>query len=130
MIEVVAGVIFMKDKILCLQRGQGKYEYISFKYEFPGGKVEIGENHEEALTRELREELDVAVIVGEKILTAEHTYPDFSVRLHFYYCEMSDEQFHLKEHVDFKKLMVKDLKSLDWVEADRVIVNYLSSTIE
>jgi len=125
MIEVVAGVIFINGQVLCLQRGQGKYDYISFKYEFPGGKVEADENHEEALRRELNEELDVDVVVGEKMLTTEHSYPDFSVRLHVYYCEMKGGQFRLKEHVAYRKLDRADLELLDWVEADRVIVNQL-----
>jgi 8-oxo-dGTP diphosphatase len=75
MIEVVAAVIEFDGKLLAFQRGPAKYEYVANKYEFPGGKVEKGEDHKIALARELREELDVDAEVKEYIMTIEHASP-------------------------------------------------------
>lgn len=80
-LEVVAAILEYDGKILCMERGQGKFEYVSFKYEFPGGKIEPGEKKHEAIERELREEMDVHVSVREEDLymTVHHDYPDFSI---------------------------------------------------
>ena len=67
------------EKYLCVQRGQTKFSYTSFRYEFPGGKVEEGESLQEALQREIMEEMDYVIEVGEKLLTVHHTYPDFAI---------------------------------------------------
>ena len=102
--EVVAAVIEFENKILCMQRGKAKYEYVSYKYEFPGGKVEAGEENHIALSRELREEMDLDVSIREKdyLLTVEHTYPDFAITMHAYLCKVDTPDFVMKEHVDFK----------------------------
>ena len=76
-IKVVAGIIENNGKILCMQRDKGKYDYVSFKWEFPGGKIEDGETNEKALKRELLEEMDLDVIVGIYFCDVESTYPDF-----------------------------------------------------
>ncbi len=78
-LEVVAAILEYDGKILCMERGQGKFDYVSFKYEFPGGKIEPGEAKHEAIERELREEMDVRVSVKEDDLymTVHHDYPDF-----------------------------------------------------
>ena len=127
--EVVAAVIEYKDKILCMQRGEAKYDYTSYKYEFPGGKVETGEENHIALSRELREEMDLDVVIGEEdyLLTVDHIYPDFVITMHAYLCKVATPNFVMKEHVDFKWLCVRELDSLDWAEADKPIVEFLKN---
>lgn len=79
--EVVAAVIEHDGKILCMQRNKGKFDYVSYKFEFPGGKVEAGEERHTALERELREEMDMDISIPEDayLMTVEHTYPDFAI---------------------------------------------------
>ena len=79
---VVAAIIRHGDKILCMQRNTSKYQYLSYKFEFPGGKVEAGESNETALLREIKEELDLEIIVENEFLTVEHEYPDFRLTMH------------------------------------------------
>ena len=84
--RVVAAVIMRNDRYLCMQRCRSKYEYISERWEFPGGKVEDGESDHEALLREIREEMDWDVYVGRRIGTIDHEYPDFSITVAAYLC--------------------------------------------
>lgn len=121
-IEVVAAIIIHKSKILCLQRGVGKFDYISKKFEFPGGKLEVGETREEAIIREIREELKMEVAVESPYLTVEHQYPDFFITMHAFLCSTNTIEFSLTEHIDFKWLFVEELTSLDWAAADLPIV--------
>ena len=102
--EVVAAIIEHEGKILCMQRGHSKYEYVSFKYEFPGGKVEAGEDNHTALERELREEMDMHINISEQdyFMTINHTYPDFAITMHCYLCKLAHPKFVMKEHVDAK----------------------------
>ena len=125
--EVVAAVIEYKDKILCMQRGEAKFEYVSYKYEFPGGKVEVGEENYTALERELKEEMDMNVSIGEDdyLLTVEHIYPDFAITMHAYLCKVGNPDFVMREHVDYKWLFVSELDTLEWAEADKPIVEWL-----
>ena len=125
--EVVAAVIEFENKILCMQRGKARYDYTSYKFEFPGGKVEAGEEKYVALSRELREEMDLDVSIREKdyLLTVEHTYPDFAITMHAYLYKVATPNFVMKEHVDFKWLPVSKLDSLEWAEADKPIVEWL-----
>lgn len=123
-IEVVAGIIVFQKEILCMQRNKGKYEYVSYKFEFPGGKIEPGESHIEALKRELKEEMDMVVAVEEKdfFLTVQHQYPDFEVTMHNYVCKVMNKTFVRKEHIDHKWLTQEKLTTLDWAPADIPIV--------
>ena len=125
--EVVAAVIEYENKILCMQRGKAKFEYVSYKYEFPGGKVEAGEENHIALSRELNEEMDLDVTISEKdyLLTVDHTYPDFAITMHAYLCKVDTPDFVMKEHIDFKWLSASELDTLDWAEADKPIVEFL-----
>jgi len=84
LVEVVAAIIKFDNKFLCLQRGESTYDYVSLKYEFPGGKLEIGESRQQALIREIKEELDYAIQVEREFLTVEHQYPDFRLLMHSY----------------------------------------------
>lgn len=125
MIEVVAAIIYYKNKILCFQKPKGKYEYTSLKYEFPGGKVEPGESLVGALRREIQEELCVDVLIYDKLITVNHTYPDFSIKMHCYKCEIDTLNIVLNEHIDLKILNPSELKKLPWVEADIKVVDLL-----
>lgn len=124
-IEVVAAVVVKDGKCLCTKRNLSNFNYISYKYEFPGGKVEWGETAEEALSREMFEELSVEVKVHDLCLTVEHTYPDFKVRLHAYYCELITEEIQLHQHIEYVWLSPPELEQLDWAAADLPIVKLL-----
>jgi 8-oxo-dGTP diphosphatase len=124
-LEVVAAIIIDDDKVLCVQRSRGKYEYISLKYEFPGGKIESDETKEQALERELLEELEMKIEIEREFLTVNHQYPDFSVTMHSFICSVSNSTFNLKEHIDFKWVNPENLSNLDWAEADLPIVSKL-----
>ncbi len=124
-IEVVAAVIEHENQYLCVQRNANKYDYISYKYEFPGGKVEPNETNEEALTREIQEELNLEIQIQKHIITVEHTYPDFKISMHTYLCQTQHRILTLNEHVDHKWLSKDELTSLDWAGADVPIVDYL-----
>ncbi len=121
-IEVVAAVIMHENKILCVQRNENKYDYISKKYEFPGGKVEQGETNENALKRELMEELDKEIFIQKFFRTVSHDYPDFKLTMHSYICSCDNETVTLNEHVDYKWLAKESLIDLDWAAADLPIV--------
>ena len=126
-IEVVAAVIFREGKVLCVQRPQNSKEYISSKWEFPGGKVEQGEDRIQALKREIREELQLEIENIEFLMTVAHTYPDFHLVMHTYTCEISLGEPVLTEHVDLKWLSVDELAELDWAAADIPIVKHLQA---
>lgn len=122
-IEVVAGVIEHDGKILCMERAQGKYNYVSFKWEFPGGKIEEGETKEEALKRELREEMEMDVEITGHFLDVYHEYPDFSMNMYSFNCIAKNKDFKMNVHNDFRWLEKERLMELDWAEADKPIVN-------
>ena len=125
--DVVAGVILQEGNILCVQKAQSKREYISLKWEFPGGKVEQGEECVKALEREIGEELHLGIGNVEFLITVEHTYPDFHLVMHAYTCAISSGEPVLTEHVDLKWLSVYELDQLDWAAADIPIVEKLMS---
>ncbi len=124
-VEVVAAIIKYNDEILCVQRPINKYDYISYKYEFAGGKIEIGESHEQALVREIAEELNLAVKVDDFFMTVVHAYPDFELTMHSYFCQADTKKLTLNEHINHQWLRVEHLESLDWAAADIPIVNQL-----
>ncbi len=126
-LEVVAAVLLNEGKILCAQRGEGKYDYISYKYEFPGGKIEPGESQKQALRRELIEEMDIEIEMDSMdfFYSVEYTYPDFHVEMHAYLCKVDLPAINLKEHVNIVWLKSDELMHLDWASADMPIVEAL-----
>lgn len=124
-IQVVAAIIYHENKILCVQRGYSKYDYINQKFEFPGGKVEEGETDEEALIREIKEELEMEISDLNFSIKVEHTYPDFHIAMNCYECKSNSKDLKLNEHIDFKWLNFEELEALDWAAADVPIVNKL-----
>lgn len=124
-IEVVAAVIYFEDKILCVQRPKNKLHYISEKFEFPGGKIENGETKKEALKRELFEELNITANIKSMFLKVVHEYPDFQLTMHSFICEVESMKLTLNEHIAYEWLTSKELKKLDWAEADIPIVEKL-----
>lgn len=128
-LNVVAAILIYNNKILCAQRAEGKYEYISYKYEFPGGKLEQGESSEEALNRELMEEMDVNVDINDMqyFYTVDYEYPDFKIKMHSFICNVDNDNINLKEHNAIKWLEKDQLNTLDWAAADLPIVEKLMS---
>jgi 8-oxo-dGTP diphosphatase len=126
-IEVVAGIILFQDLILCMQRGKSQFDYVSYKYEFPGGKTEQGESLTEALRRELMEELSMLVESCDEtpFMTVKHSYPDFMILLHAFICKTNTQEVTLHEHVNYRWLPKEDLLSRDWAPADLPIVHRL-----
>jgi len=120
--EVVAAIIKKDHKILCTQRPNDG-QYLSLKWEFPGGKIEEGESPEVALKREIKEELDLDVKVNELFFTVDHTYPGIRLIMHAYLCDMNRDTFTLLEHNSFKWMSPSELMTLDWAEADLPIVH-------
>lgn len=121
-IEVVAAIIKNGQKILCAQRGPAKLDYIGYKWEFPGGKVEDGESLEHAIQREIQEELKLEVTAKKLYITVSHQYPDFHITMHAFICDSDSLDITLTEHHATKWLLPNELKSLDWAEADIPIV--------
>lgn len=125
-ISVVAAIIKNNNKILCVQRGENKYEYISYKYEFPGGKIEKGESLKETVIREIKEELNMDIKPEEAFITVTHQYPNFLLIMHSFICSCEDPKVILTEHIDYKWLATTaEFKNLDWAAADIPIVNKL-----
>ena len=118
-IEVVAAVIRRGNEIFATQRGYGEFKDW---WEFPGGKMEAGESPEEALKREIREELDAAIEVGELIQTVEWDYPSFHLTMHCFWCELACEALHLNEHEAAAWLSADNLGTVKWLPADRDIL--------
>jgi 8-oxo-dGTP diphosphatase len=127
-VTVVAAVIERNGKILCVQRGKSALPYISEKWEFPGGKIEANETEQETIVREIREELHMDFVVGEKLMVVEHRYPDFHLIMHTYR-GTSNEEPQLTEHLAYRWLDPTALPSLDWAEADVPVVKILKKNI-
>lgn len=129
LITTVAGVIYnKKGEILCTKRDAGKYEYVSFKWEFPGGKMEQGENDQQTLSRELMEELEIKVEIGDKFYQVEHDYPDFHLSMALYNCKMLSKDIKMNVHKEIKWLAPQDLMMLDWASADLPVAEAIVRT--
>lgn len=124
-IRVVAAIINYEGKILCCQRGNHKFHYLSKKWEFPGGKIELGETEEEALKREIKEELELTIDNLNYFLTISHSYDDFEIEMTSYFAKTNEPDLKLNDHIDAVWSNIKDLKNYDWAEADIPIVEAL-----
>ena len=118
-IEVVAAIIRKEGRIFATQRGYGEWKDW---WEFPGGKMEPGETSEEALKREIREELSTEIRVDELLCTVEYDYPKFHLTLHCYLCSLVTEALHLNEHEAARWLANDELDSVKWLPADREVI--------
>ena len=121
-IEVVASIIRRGDKIFATQRGNGEWKDW---WEFPGGKMEVGETTEEALRREIREELSTEISVDEFLCTVEYDYPKFHLTMHCYQCSLLAEALHLNEHEAAKWLAKDELDCVQWLPADLEVVEII-----
>ena len=121
-IEVVAAIICKGEYIFATQRGYGDFKD---GWEFPGGKMEPGESPEEALVREIQEELSTTISVDKFLCSVEYDYPKFHLTMHCYLCSLQTEALHLNEHEAARWLTKDELDSVDWLPADRVVVEKL-----
>jgi len=128
-VEIVAAVIVQGGRVLCVQRGIHKYQYLSHKWEFPGGKIEPGEDAEAALIREISEELCLSIVVDEHLLSIGHSYPDFSIRMSTFLCRIVQPYCtpKLMEHAAIEWLQPTRvaLAPLDWAAADLPVVDHI-----
>ena len=122
-IHVVAAVIRHDGRIFATQRGYGEWKDW---WEFPGGKIEPGESAEEALRREIREELGCEIAVGELLTTIEYDYPTFHLSMECYWCTLVNSEPHLIEHEDARWLLPADLPTLRWLPADISLIRQLA----
>ena len=114
-IEVVAAIILENDNVLIAQRQKGDFAGM---WEFPGGKIESGETHEEALIREIHEELNLPINVEKFLMTVNHEYPNFHLIMHCYFCSARVNHFENIEHSDVKYVRIADLGKQHWIPAD------------
>jgi len=121
-IEVVAAVICKGDRIFATQRGYGEWKDW---WEFPGGKMEAGETPEEALVREIREELSAEISVDGFLTTVEYDYPNFHLTMHCFLCSLVGEALHLNEHEAARWLTKEELDSVAWLPADVLVLKAL-----
>ncbi len=126
-INVVAAVIRDGERIFATQRGYGKYKDF---WEFPGGKIEDNETPEEALRREIREELETEIRVGELIDTVEYDYPEFHLNMKCFWAEVVEGKLVLKEHEAARWLCADELFGVDWLPADLALVEEIGRILK
>ena len=125
-IEVVAAIICDGDKFFATQRGYGEWKDW---WEFPGGKIEAGETAEEALQREIREELATEISIVSRLTTINYDYPNFHLTMHCYVCKVKSGTFTLLEHEAAKWLTHDELNTVKWLPADEEVVKIIGSNL-
>ncbi|MDO4619808.1 MAG: (deoxy)nucleoside triphosphate pyrophosphohydrolase [Lachnospiraceae bacterium] len=126
-IKVAAAIIRDGDRIFATQRGYGEFKG---GWEFPGGKLEAGETAQEALRREIREELDTEIEVGELLDTIEYDYPAFHLSMDCFWASVRSGSLLLKEHTDAKWLTCDDLYSVQWLPADITLIKKIENSLK
>ena len=125
-IQVVAAIIIRNGEVFATQRGYGEWKGW---WEFPGGKIEPGECPQEALKREIKEELDADIAVGDLLDTVEWDYPTFHLTMHCYVCSLESESLNLNEHSDAAWLTKDTLESVKWLPADLVLLEKIAERL-
>ena len=125
-IEVVAAIIKNGDRVFATQRGYGEWKDW---WEFPGGKMEPGETPEEALKREIREELDAEISVDKFLETIDYDYPQFHLTMHCFLCSLVGEALHLNEHEAARWLSAQNLNTVEWLPADLTLIANLQKEL-
>lgn len=123
-IEVVAAIIYKNGAYFATQRGYGEFEEM---WEFPGGKIELGETAESALKREIQEELGIDITVDKFLCTTDYDYPSFHLTMHCYLCRIISGEIELREHKSARWLTVEALDSVEWLPADIYPVQILKT---
>lgn len=126
-IEVVAAIIRKGDKVFATQRGYGDFKDW---WEFPGGKIEPGEKPEEALVREIQEELSTEISVDKFLYTVDWDYPKFHLTMHCFMCSLVTEALHLNEHEAAKWLDKGEIHSVKWLPADEILLPLILKELE
>ena len=122
-IDVVAAIIQRDGAYFATQRGYGEFEGM---WEFPGGKIEPGESRESALRREIQEELGIDITIDKFLCTTDYDYPSFYLTMHCYLCSVKSGMIELREHKSARWLTVESLDSVEWLPADKEIVDKLN----
>ena len=125
-VEVVAAIIRKGDKLFATQRGYGEWKDF---WEWPGGKLEEGETPEQALVREIREELDAEIRIDNFLTTIDWDYPKFHLSMHCYVCSLQSDALHLNEHEAARWLGAADLRSVKWLPADYQLLPQLEQLL-
>lgn len=123
-IEVVAAIIYDGSRFFATQRGYGEFKGL---WEFPGGKIEKGETQEEALKREIKEELNVDIDIDKFLCTVEYDYPTFHLTMHCHICHIACGNIILTEHLDARWLDKDKLNEVNWLPADILVVDKVKS---
>lgn len=124
-ISVVAAIIRKGQEVFATQRGYGNYKDW---WEFPGGKIEEGESPEQALVREIREELSADIIVENYLTTVEYDYPEFHLTMTCYWCSVPDGHLVLLEHEAARWLPLGNLRQVKWLPADLLVIDAIEKT--
>jgi len=126
-IEVVAAIIRKDNRIFATQRGYGDWKDW---WEFPGGKMEPGETPEEALVREIEEELSTLISVDKFLYTVDYDYPQFHLTMHCYMCSLQTDALHLNEHEAARWLSADELHSVNWLPADDELLPVIKQELD
>ena len=126
-INVVAAIIRDGNRVFATQRGYGDYKD---GWEFPGGKIEKGETPQKALVREIKEELDTEIVVGDLLTIIEYDYPTFHLSMQCFWCQIVEGTLVLKEHEAARWLDLESIDSVDWLPADQIIIPLLKEKME
>lgn len=126
-INVVAAIIRDGNRVFATQRGYGDYKD---GWELPGGKIKTGETPQKALVREIKEELDTEVVVGDLLTIIEYDYPTFHLSMQCFWCQIVEGTLVLKEHEAARWLDLESIDSVDWLPADQTIIPLLKEKME